>query len=153
MQYLLLQATDYCHTHIYCSKTKLECRSQLSQVSPVSEKRHEMMIISVEWAYLWGFQWIMLIEWKKGRGLNKTYTGKNTMLLGGLQPALSTVPTGLLDEGMSRLLAKDPSLLPQCQQSLWADWNLGHPRACQGTCNNSIDTQSDAHTHRHVQAL
>lgn len=88
----------------------------------------------------------MLIEWKESRGLNRTYTWNNMTLLRGLQPAaLSTVPTGFLEESMSSVQAKGPSLLPQCQQSLWADGNLGRPRARQGTCNNSIDTQSDTY--------
>lgn len=152
MQYLLLQTPDYFHTHIYCSNTTFWYNSQLSQVSPVSEKRHEMIIIAVQWAYLWGSQWKVLIEWKKCRGFNKTYTRKNLMLLRGLQPLLSSVPTGFLEEGMSSLLAKGPNLLPQCQQSLRADRNLGHPRARQGACNRT-DTQSDVHTHRHIQAL
>lgn len=143
----------FIHTYTYYSNTMLECKSKLSQIAPVSEKRHEMILSGVEWAYLWGLQWIMWIEWKKSSYLNKTYTGKNLMLLRGLRSALSTMPTGFLEEGMFSLLAKGPNLLPQCKQSPLADWNLDHMRACQGTCNNRIDKQSDMHTDRHIQAL
>lgn len=146
MQYSLSQAPDYLYAHLL-QHQNAEWRSQ------PSGQRHEMMIIAVAWAYLWGLQWIMLIEWKKLRGLNKTYMEKNLMLLRGLQPALSSLPTGFLEEGMSGLLAKGPNPFPQCQQSPRADWNLGHPRARQGTCNHRTDTQSDMQTHRNIQAL
>lgn len=146
MQYSLSQVPDY-------FQTQLSQHQNAGWRSQPSEQRHEMMIITVEWVYLWGLQWIMLIEWKKLRGLNKTYTGKNLILLRGLQPALSSLPTGFLKEGMSSLLAKGPNPLPQCQHSPQADWNLGHPRARQGTCNHRTDTQSDMQTNRHIQAL
>lgn len=51
------------------------------------------------------------------RGLAKTYAVKSRMLLEGPQPALSAVPTGFLEEGMSRLLAKGLHLLPQSLES------------------------------------
>lgn len=72
-------------------------------------------------------------------------------LPGGLRRALGAAPTGWLDGVMSGLQAKGPSPVPQCQQSLWADGNLGHPGARQGTCNNSVGAQSrQAYTQTHT---
>lgn len=79
------------------------------------------------------------------RCVNNAYCGKILMLLKGFQPVLSPVPTGLLEDGKSGLLAKGPGLLPQSLQSLRADWDPGHPGARQGTCN-----QHNWHTIRHA---
>lgn len=152
MQYLLLQATNNLHATLL-----LQLHNALDVSCPTSppwsQRRHEMIIIAVEWVYLWGLQWIILIERKQSKGLNEAYKSKNLMLIGGLLSALSTVPTGFLEEGMSGLQAKGPNLLPKCQKSPGANQNLGHPRAYQGTCNKGIDKQSDMHAHRHIQAL
>lgn len=138
MHYLLHRALWLC-SHLL-QQQRLDVKRVQSPVSRASEQGHELIMIGLAWTHLQGW-WS---AWE-AEGHNQTYCWAILVLLLGPLAALCPLPTGLLEQRMSGLLAEGLRLLPESQQSLWADWNLSHPGACQGTCK-----QNNRHTVRHA---
>lgn len=140
MHYLLHRALWLC-SHLL---QRLDGKRAQSPVSRASEQGHEMIMIGLEWAGVsaWGEE-----------GHNATYRWAILMLLLSPLAALCPMPTGLLEQSMSCLLAKGPVLLPQSQQCLRADWNLSHSGACQGTWQNNWHTIRHAYLWSHTRLV